>query len=498
MTLTYVIGMDIGTSALKSIVVNKQGDVVTSHSVSYDTQHPQSGYSEIDPDIWYNAALDSLKYILTQYEPTEITGLSFSGQMHGLVIIDANGAVIRPAILWNDTRTSTEVENIKNTVGLDTLLNQTQNTVLEGFTLPKLLWVKNNEPHNYSKISKFMLPKDYVVYKLTGNIFTEPSDAAGTIMFNVKTETWATSLLQQLNIDVNICPSIIESHGYSGSLTSEITHQLNITSNIKVYQGGAENACGGLGSGSTGNSQQLGSIGTSGVALSIENNSKFENDGNVHYFNHCVPNQKYIMGVTLSAGYSLEWLRQLLAPKDDFTTLLTDINDSVIGGHGLVYTPYLLGERTPYNDATVRGSFIGLDANTTSLDIKRAVLEGITFSIQDSISIMRNNGIAVNDIVSIGGGAKNTTWLQIQADIFNATITTRTEEQGPAFGAAMLAAMGAQWFESFDAINESWIRFHQSIKPIDSNSQSYRQLFDIYQSVYQATQPITQALSQFK
>src|SRR5699024_7661405 len=253
-----------------------------------------------------NAALDSLKYILTQYEPTEITGLSFSGQMHGLVIIDANGAVIRPAILWNDTRTSTEVENIKNTVGLDTLLNQTQNTVLEGFTLPKLLWVKNNEPHNYSKISKFMLPKDYVVYKLTGNIFTEPSDAAGTIMFNVKTETWATSLLQQLNIDVNICPSIIESHGYSGSLTSEITHQLNITSNIKVYQGGADNACGALGSGMTDNSKQLASIGTSGVALSIENSSKFENDGNVHYFNHCVPNQKYIMGVTLSAGYSLE------------------------------------------------------------------------------------------------------------------------------------------------------------------------------------------------
>ncbi|MFY2827725.1 xylulokinase [Staphylococcus arlettae] len=498
MTLTYVIGMDIGTSALKSIVVNKQGDVVTSHSVSYDTQHPQSGYSEIDPDIWYNAALDSLKYILTQYEPTEITGLSFSGQMHGLVIIDANGAVIRPAILWNDTRTSTEVENIKNTVGLDTLLNQTQNTVLEGFTLPKLLWVKNNEPHNYSKISKFMLPKDYVVYKLTGNIFTEPSDAAGTIMFNVKTETWATSLLQQLNIDVNICPSIIESHGYSGSLTSEITHQLNITSNIKVYQGGADNACGALGSGITDNSKQLVSIGTSGVALSIENNSKFENDGNVHYFNHCVPNQKYIMGVTLSAGYSLEWLRQLLAPKDDFTTFLTNINDSVVGGHGLVYTPYLLGERTPHNDATVRGSFIGLDANTTSLDMKRAVLEGITFSIQDSITIMRNNRITVNDIVSIGGGAKNKTWLQIQADIFNASITTRTEEQGPAFGAAMLAAMGAQWFESFETINQAWIQFHQPIKPITSNRRSYSQLFDIYQSVYQATQPITHALSQFK
>ncbi|OEL09386.1 xylulokinase [Staphylococcus equorum] len=496
--MTYVIGIDIGTSSLKSIVVNKNGDVVDSYSVSYHTLHPKSGYSEMNPDIWYDATIESLKHLLNKYAQKEITGISFSGQMHGLVVIDQAGAVIRPAILWNDTRTSNEVDEIKNKLGLDALLKFTQNTVLEGFTLPKLMWLKNNEIDNYNKIHKFMLPKDYIVYKLTGNIFTEPSDAAGTIMFSVKEKNWSTELLNSLDIDTSICPDIIASHEKSGQLTDNVKKSLNIDWDINVYQGGADNACGALGSGITDEQKQLVSIGTSGVALSIENNADYENDGNVHYFNHCVPDQKYIMGVTLSAGYSLEWLKQLLDPDADFAAFLKTISDSDVGSNGLMYTPYLLGERTPHNDAAVRGSFIGLDANTTQLDMKRSVIEGITYSINESIQIMKNNGINIKEIVSIGGGAKNQEWLQIQADVFNAAITTRTEEQGPAYGAAMLAAMGEAWFDTFNEMSQSWITYNQKVSPIEENSKSYHNLFDIYKTIYGATQPVTQKLSKFK
>ncbi|MFD2495342.1 FGGY family carbohydrate kinase [Mammaliicoccus vitulinus] len=218
--MNYVIGIDIGTSGLKSIVVNKSGEVVDSHSISYKTEHPKSGYSEMDPDVWYEATLDSLRHLLNKFDRQSISGISFSGQMHGLVVIDEDGNSISPAILWNDTRTSQEVEDIKQAVGLETLLKHTQNTVLEGFTLPKLIWLKNHEPENYNKIHKFMLPKDYVVYKLTGNVHTEPSDAAGTIMYNIKSEAWSLELLNQLNIDSNICPEVIGSHESSGVFSS--------------------------------------------------------------------------------------------------------------------------------------------------------------------------------------------------------------------------------------------------------------------------------------
>lgn len=498
--MKYVIGIDVGTSGMKSIVVNQKGNVVSSYSVSYQTEHPHTGYSEMDPNIWYEAAIESLKVLVTQYGVDQISGVSFSGQMHGLVIVDNQGQVIRPAILWNDTRTSQAVADIKEKIGLKTLLNETQNTVIEGFTLPKLIWLKLHEPAHYNEIYKFMLPKDYIVYRLTGNLYSEPSDAAGTIMFNVKEENWSTTILEKLDIDTTICPDIIPSHGFSGTLTQSIMEEIGYKGEetINVYQGGADNACGALGAGITDENKQLVSIGTSGVALSIINHKNYENDGKVHYFNHCVPNQKYIMGVTLSAGYSLEWIKQLFSNEEDFETFLRPISESKIGANGLIFTPYLLGERTPHNDAKIRGSFIGLDANTTRADIKRAVLEGVTFSIKDSIQIIRGEGKAVQKIVSIGGGAKNPHWLQIQADVFNAQITTRTEEQGPAFGAAMLAAMGEQWFDSFSDMSEMWINYNASINSDDHNVGLYQSYYEIYQDVYRSTRALSDKLVQFK
>ncbi|UXS36926.1 xylulokinase [Staphylococcus delphini] len=496
--MNYVIGMDIGTSGLKSLKVNMEGDVVDQYSVSYHTDHPHSGYSEMDPEVWYQATIESLSYFFKQDDAQHIVGISFSGQMHGLVTIDDQGNVIRPAILWNDTRTANEVHTLLDTVGLETFLKEIQNTVLEGFTLPKLMWVRRHEPDHYDRIHKIMLPKDYIAYRLTGNVFSEPSDASGTSLFNVKEGVWSTPLLQQLDIRADILPDIIPSHGKNGSLTDAIKQQLGISHDVAIYQGGADNACGALGSGITDDKTQMVSIGTSGVALSIQNDPQFENDGSVHYFNHCVPNQNYMMGVTLSAGYSLDWLKKLLRPDEDFEAFLKGLAETKAGANGLLFTPYLLGERTPYNDTTIRSSFMGLDATTTDNDLKRAVIEGITFSIHESVNIIRQSGTPITQIVSIGGGAKNADWRQIQADIFNAQIITLTQEQGPAYGAAILAAMGTGWFDDFQDIREQWISYRDTVQPNTEQHQIYQKLFPIYQSVYQQTQAISQQLLSFK
>lgn len=496
--MSHVIGMDIGTSGLKSVVINKKGHVVDEYHVTYKTSHPYSGYSEMDPEIWYDAAIESLDYLLHKEAGKKVSGISFSGQMHGLVTIDENGDSIRPAILWNDTRNTKQVKQILDSVTLDKLLENTSNTVLEGFTLPKLLWVRENEFENYKKVHKIMLPKDYIVYRLTGNVYSEPSDFAGTIMYDVKKETFAYDLLNELDIDVDICPEIIPSHGKSGVIKDEVKKQLNISRDINIYQGGADNACGALGSGITDESRQLVSIGTSGVALAIENSSEFKNDGSVHYFNHCVPNQKYIMGVTLSSGSSLEWLKEILDANVSFETFIKGFTDSPIGSNGLLFAPFLHGERTPYNDANIRGSFIGLDRSTNKNDLKRAVIEGISFSINESIAIMRDHGLNIKNIVSIGGGAKNKEWLNVQADLFNAKIYTRTEEQGPAFGAAMLAAMGEGWFSSFDNMIHEFIDYNEEIQPRKENSEKYKKLFEIYKKLYSQTIELSKELREFK
>lgn len=493
--MDYVIGIDIGTSGLKSIIVSSDGEVVKNDKVKYETSHEKTGYSEMNPEDWYEAAAGSLKRLLESEYGSKVTGISFSGQMHGLVIVDKEGAVIRPAILWNDTRTSEECKEIIADIGLGNLLGQVQNTVLEGFTLSKLMWVKKNEPENYKKIAKFMMPKDYVIYRLTGNIFTEPSDAAGTVMFDVKKGEWSSTLLDQLGIDKNICPEVIPSHGKSGVLNKEM---FGMEQDITLYQGGADNACGALGAGITDSTRQLVSIGTSGVVLSSEEDDDYMNDGSVHYFNHCVSGQNYVMGVTLSAGYSLQWLKKMLGDDQSFGDFMQEAETSPLGAKGLLYTPFLLGERTPYNDAEIRGSFIGLDANTTAADIKRAVIEGITFSLNESIEIMRKNGKDISRIVSIGGGAENRQWLQIQADIFDAEIMTRTEEQGPAYGAAMIAAVGEQWFKDFSVITEKWIDYKETFSPVTENKVQYKKLFELYREVYEKTQGLTSKLLEFK
>jgi xylulokinase len=498
--MKYVIGIDLGTSAVKILLVNQAGEVCQEVSCSYPLIQEKSGYSEQNPEEWVEKTIKGLTELVAKFQGDvkDIEGISFSGQMHGLVLLDQKNMILRNAILWNDTRTTPQCREIFEVIGTKRLLDITKNPALEGFTLPKLLWIKEHEPEIFNATAVFMLPKDYLRYRLTGEIHSEYSDAAGTLLLDVKKKQWSEMMCSQFGIPLSICPRLVESHELVGTITTDVSEQTGLSSGIKVFAGGADNACGAIGSGILAEGKTLCSIGTSGVVLSYEERGDQDFHGKVHYFNHGKENAFYTMGVTLAAGYSLSWFKETFAEYEDFEQFTSDIASVPIGSNGLLFTPYLVGERTPHADSSIRGSFIGMDAAHKRSDFTRAVLEGITFSLNESIEIFRNNGKQIDSIISIGGGAKNPVWLQIQADIFNAAIVKLSSEQGPGMGAAMLAAFGCGWYPSLEACAEEFIKSVKSYQPIKENVEKYQKLFSIYKKVYQQTKELNQDLTEFR
>jgi len=495
----YCFGVDLGTSAVKILLVNKEGHVVHEVSKSYPLIHEKSGYSEQEPEEWVQKTLEGFTEIMEvfQGEKEDIEGISFSGQMHGLVLLNKENQVLRNAILWNDTRTTEQCRLIVDKAG-EKLLSITKNPALEGFTLPKLLWVKQYEEDIFEKAAIFMLPKDYLRYRLTGCIHTEYSDAAGTLLLDISNKEWSTEFCQLFGIDTSLCPPLVESHALVGTVTASIAERTGLSPACKVFAGGADNACGAIGAGILSSGKTLCSIGTSGVVLSYEEKADKDFQGKVHYFNHGEENAYYTMGVTLAAGHSLSWFKDTFAEKKDFDELLAEVDYVPIGSNGLLFTPYLSGERTPYADSVIRGSFIGLDAAHKRSDFVRAVLEGITFSLNESIEIFRDNGKDINTIISIGGGAKNEAWLQMQADIFQAKVLKLSSEQGPGMGAAMLAAVGAGWFSSLQECASHFVKPVKEYEPITENAQKYEALFRIYKKVYSQTKTLSDELKDFR
>jgi xylulokinase len=498
--MKYVIGIDLGTSAVKILLVNQAGVVSQEVSRSYPLIQEKSGYSEQNPQEWVEKTIDGLAELVAKFQGDvkDIEGISFSGQMHGLVLLDQKNTILRNAILWNDTRTTPQCREIYEVIGAERLLNITKNPALEGFTLPKLLWVKEHEPEIFHAAAVFMLPKDYLRYRLTGEIHSEYSDAAGTLLLDVKEKQWSEMMCSQFGIPSNICPRLVESHELVGTITAEVAEQTGLAAGTKVLAGGADNACGAIGSGILAEGKTLCSIGTSGVVLSYEERGDQDFNGKVHYFNHGKENAFYTMGVTLAAGYSLSWFKDTFAENEDFEQFTSDIDSVPIGSNGLLFTPYLVGERTPHADSSIRGSFIGMDAAHKRSDFTRAVMEGITFSLNESIEIFRNNGKQIDSIISIGGGAKNPVWLQMQADIFNAAIVKLSSEQGPGMGAAMLAAFGCGWYLSLEVCAEEFIKSVKTYQPIKENVEKYQKLFSIYKKVYQQTKELNQELTEFR
>lgn len=493
--MKYVIGVDLGTSSVKVILVDQEGAGYYTVSKEYPLIQEQPGYSEQNPEDWVERTIQALKQLVNDsgIQPDDIEGLSFSGQMHGLVLLDDQQRVIRPAILWNDTRTTPQCKKIDQQLG-GKLLDITKNPALEGFTLPKILWVKENEPENLQKTSVFLLPKDYLRYRLTGAIHMDYSDAAGTLLLDVVNKSWSADILRTFEIPAGICPPLVEPQDLVGTILPEIAEVTGLSSVTKVFAGGADNACGAIGAGILSDGTALCSIGTSGVFLSYENDRNKNYGGKVHFFNHGEKDAYYTMGVTLAAGYSLTWFKETFAKDQSFDRLIDEAALSSIGANGLVFTPFLVGERTPYADAKIRGTFTGIDGSHKKGDFTRAVMEGIVFSINESVEIFRNYGKTIDTVISIGGGAKSDLWLQIQADIFNARVVKLQNEQGPGMGGAMIAAAGLNWFSSLKDCAEVFIKPDQVYEPIPENVQRYKEYYQVYKDVYPHTVAINHQL----
>ena len=491
----YVIGVDLGTSGVKALLVSENGDIVSKAFKDYPLYTPFPGWSEQKPEEWWEAVKIVIKRVASNVNKEKIVALSFSGQMHGAVFLDKNGEVIRPAILWNDTRTFKERAWITEKAGGEEKLIQTVgNPPLEGFTLPKIIWLRNNEPENFSKLYKVLLPKDYIIYKLTGRMVSEVSDAAGTAIYDVKNKQWSKELADMLDLDISIFPEIIESFDVAGKVSKKLAEELGLSPNTLVIPGGADNACGAVGNGIIKEGLFLCSIGTSGVVLSPTSSPKFDSKGRIHFFNHSVPSMWYNMGVILSAGFSLSWFKnnfailegivQELSGISAYEIINAEVEKIPIGSEALIFLPYLNGERTPHKDAKVRGAFVGVSARHTKAHFARAVMEGVTYALRDSLEIMKELGINPTEVRITGGGAKSKVWQQIMADIFKVEVKTIQVDEGPAFGAAIIAAVGGNLFDSFDKATEKFVKLGKTIEPIEKNSKIYDELYEIFRSLY--------------
>lgn len=496
----YVLGIDLGTSSLKGILVDETGSLVSEKSHEYQIDVPTSGFSQQNPKDWLNACEKVLVELFEEVKDfgEQLAGISFSGQMHTLVVLDEDGQPVYPAILWNDVRTSAQCQKIKEEFGAE-LLRITKNIPLEGFTLPKILWLQENEPEIWEQVHTLMMPKDYLRYWLTGRIHMEYSDAAGTLLLDVEKQQWSDSILTKFHLSKKQLPELVSSFSKVGVMREELRSKLGLEKEVKVFAGGADNACAALGAGLIDETIGLVSIGTSGVFSSFEPKVT-SYQGKLHFFNHVIPDNYYSMGVTLAAGNSLSWFKRTFLNELSFDNLLKDIGQIQPGSEKLLFTPYIVGERTPHFDSNIRGSFIGIDTRHSLLHFTRAVLEGITFSLKETQEIMvAEKNRQFEKIISVGGGAKNQDWLQMQADIFESDIVCLTAEQGPGLGACIIAAVGCGWFTNMTQAIDTFVHYKENVvSPIHENVLKYRQTYEVWKKIYASTKTLceeTAALS---
>ncbi|MFW6035329.1 MAG: xylulokinase [Halothermotrichaceae bacterium] len=486
--MVYLMGLDIGTSGVKGVLVKENGEIAATSTEGYPLETPNPGWAQQNPEDWWAATVKVINNIISSnnIDAASIKGISFSGQMHSSVFMDKNKNVIRPAILWSDTRTSKQCQEIyERAGGLENLIKYVSNPALEGFTAPKILWLRENEPANYKEVDLVLLPKDYIRYKLTGEIFTEVSDGAGTLMMNVDNKDWSRELLDKLDIPHDMLPPVVDSIEVTGSITKEVAAKTGLKAGTPVIGGGADNACGAVGSGIIKEGRVMVSIGTSGVVLAQVDDPKADKQGRMHLFNHAVPDSWYMMGVMLSAGMSFNWMKQSLFNDNlDYDKLNKLAAEVEAGSEGLVFLPYLYGERTPHNDANARGVYFGISGKHEQGHFIRSVMEGVTFGLRDSLELIKDKGLEVKEVRAIGGGVKSKVWQQIVADIFGHEISLLNVEEGPAFGAALIAGVGAGVYNSFAEAEENIIKIKEKISPIQENVKKYNETYQIFRDLY--------------
>ncbi len=488
--MSVYIGIDIGTSGTKAIAIDANGKILGEATASYPLHQPKPLWSEQDPEDWWKATVETVKSVVktAQLKPSQVKAIGLSGQMHGAVFLDKHNQVIRPAILWNDQRTFEECVEIESAAGgRAELIKLVANPALTGFTAPKILWLRKNELANFERISKVLLPKDEIRRRLTGEFATDVSDASGMLLFDVAKRTWSKTLLTKLDLSSDLFAQAYESQEITGKLTAEVAALLGLTTDCVVVAGAGDCAAGAIGNGIVREGLVSTSIGSSGVVFAHSENFAVDPSGRLHTFCHAVKGKWHLMGVTLAAGASLQWFRNNLCLTDDasiYEQLTAEAKAIKAGSDGLFFLPYLSGERTPYADPDARGSFIGLTLGHSRGHLVRSIMEGVTYSLNDSLTIMRELNISIEEIRASGGGAKSALWRQIQADVFNESISLLTAEHGAAYGVALLAAVGAGAFTSIEEACDATISVRHQSKPDTTASRFYRRAFPVYQGLY--------------
>ncbi|MCT4542890.1 MAG: xylulokinase [Vallitalea sp.] len=479
------IGVDLGTSSVKLIATNKDGSILGEATRDYPIYYPETNYAEQNPDDWWKATKEAMKELVGQLDTREdeIESIGLSGQMHGLVILDDKNNVLRPAILWCDQRTQEECNDITNYFGKDKLKDLTANKALTGFTAPKILWVKKNEPEVFSKINKIMLPKDYINYKLTGSFSTDVSDASGMLLVDVKNRIWSKEVLDYLGINEDMLPKIYESSDCIGNLTDELRKEFDIDSQVVVAAGAGDQAAGAVGTGVVEEGILSVALGTSGVVFAAHDKFAVDNEARLHAFCHA-NNKFHSMGVMLSAASCLKWWVEEVNNNISFEKLLEEAAAVEPGCNGLIFLPYLMGERTPHPDPNAKGCFIGLTIVHKRAHMTRAILEGVSFGLRDSLEILRELKVPIKEVRISGGGAKSNLWCQILADIFNCSINSINTNQGPALGGAILGCVATGKYGTVEKVCSDIIKVTNTIKPIQENVQHYNKLYPIYNELY--------------
>ena len=504
---TYLLGIDIGTTGSKALLIEANGSVISEVATEYPMATPRPLWAEQNPEDWWAATIGSIRKALAEsgIGGSQIAGVGLTGQMHGLVLLDAGGKVLRPCIMWNDQRTAAECEEITNAVGFDKVLKLTGNPVLTGFTAPKILWVRKHEPQVYSRAAKILLPKDYIRYRFSGEFISEVSDASGTCLFDVGRREWSDEMLGALGVERGWMPEVTESPEASSVVNAAAARETGLLEGTPIVGGGGDQAAQAVGTGIISEDVISATIGTSGVMFASTDNYRIEPQGRLHAYCHAVPGKWHLMGVMLAAGGSFRWFRDTLGEaeiakaaetgRDPYDLLTKVASEASPGSEGLVFLPYLTGERTPHPDPNARGAFVGLTVRHTKAHITRSVIEGVTFGLRDSLELMRALGTPLSEVRISGGGARSSLWRQILADVFGTEIVTVNVTQGAAYGAAMLAGVGTGVYDSVEGACDAVIRVEDRIKPGPAAA-VYEDYYPRYCALYPALKEEFRALAE--
>ena len=486
------LGIDIGTGGSRALLVDARGGVRAGYTAPHeDMRMERPLWAEQRPENWWDAAVEAIRGVLARagIAGGQVKGIGLSGQMHGLVILDGAGHVIRPSLIWCDQRSQPQVDAVNAKIGRENVLRYIANPVLTGFTLPKLLWVRDHEPRNFEGVRKMLLPKDYVRFRLTGEFASEVSDASGTAVFDVVRRRWSFEMMDGLGLERSILPQCYESSEITGQITSQVADLTGLAAGTPVVGGGGDQAASAVGNGIVEPGVVSCTLGTSGVVFAHMEKVAYDPAGRVHTFCHAVRGKWHVMGLTQGAGLSLQWFRNQLAPAADYDALTAEAARAPAGAQGLFWLPYLMGERTPHLDATARGGWVGLTASHTRADLIRALIEGVSYSQRDCLDIIEALGVAVNSVRVSGGGAKSPFWRQLLADIFDKRVVTLETQEGSAYGAALLALAGTGEYGSVPSVCRAAIRETDSVSPRAPEAALYRKGHRVYQALYPALQP---------